>query len=521
LVSAGPSRAPAWISTVVLVLLVGLRPGSASENRAGQLGADTGKVVVGERPVIEKHLDQAAIDAGQVTFEDLLAQGRFLFDARFNRLDGQGRPATTGHGLPRGPNQPAFIRTSGPDANSCFSCHFEPRSGGGGDFAANVFVLAQELDPVLTALDDRRANDRNSLGMMGAGAIEMLAREMTAELIAIRVEALAEARSCGSPVRRPLRAKGVSFGSLLAHPDGRVDPRGIEGVDWDLVVKPFHQKGAVVSLREFTNTAMNHHHGMQSVERFGQGVDADKDGVIDELTAGDITALVLYQAALNTPGRVRPADPTRRAAAERGERLFGEVGCVSCHLPSLILDKPVFTEPGRYNPPGNLGPGDVKRVFSFDLTREGAAPRLERLPGGRASVRAFSDLKRHDLSDADYHHFANEKVPQGLLTGTAPASAFTEPPMPRPVRQFLTRKLWDAGNSDPYGHRGDLTTLTEAIHYHGGEARGSRDAFFARPADDQAAIVEFLKTLQILPEGSSAVVDEPILKAPAGPKRRP
>ena len=62
-------------------------------------------------------------------------------------------------------------------------------------------------------------------------------------------------------------------------PDGRVDPTEIEGVDWDLIIKPFHQKGAVVSLREFTNNAMNHHHGIQSVERFGEGIDADQDGV--------------------------------------------------------------------------------------------------------------------------------------------------------------------------------------------------------------------------------------------------
>ena len=48
-------------------------------------------------------------------------------------------------------------------------------------------------------------------------------------------------------------------------PDGRVDPREIEGVDWDLVVRPFHQKGAVASLRDFTNTALNQHHGIQTV----------------------------------------------------------------------------------------------------------------------------------------------------------------------------------------------------------------------------------------------------------------
>ena len=40
----------------------------------------------------------------------------------------------------------------------------------------------------------------------------------------------------------------------------------------------------------------------------------------------------------------------------------------------------------------------------------------------------------------------------------------------------------------------DLTTLTEAIWQHGGDARKSRDAFFALSADRQAAVIEFLRS---------------------------
>jgi CxxC motif-containing protein (DUF1111 family) len=70
---------------------------------------------------------------------------------------------------------------------------------------------------------------------------------------------------------------------------------------------------------------------------------------------------------------------------------------------------------------------------------------------------------------------------------------------PRPTNKFLTRKLWDVGNSDPYGHRGDLTTLTEAIYFHGGDGRSQRDAFLALSADEQADIIEFLKSLRAVP----------------------
>ncbi len=457
----------------------------------------------GERPAVDVHLDQADIVAGRVGARALLDHGQRLFDARFNPLDGQGRPGTTGHGVPRSPTQPPFSRVSGPDANSCSGCHFQPRSGGAGDFAVNVFTLGQEADPVLDTLDAARTNERNTPPMMGAGLIELLAREMTGELIAAREAARAEARSTGAAARRLLRAKGVSFGAVTVQPDGRVDPREIEGVDWDLVVRPFHQKGAVASLRDFTNTALNQHHGIQTSERAGPGVDLDGDGVKDELTVGDVTALVFFQAALDTPGRMLPRDPDRRAAAARGESQFEAIGCAQCHLPALVLDDARFVEPGPYNPRGNLRRDGATPLASIDLAREGIGPRPERLPDGRVVVRAFTDLKRHDLNDEELRHFANERVAQGTLAGVLQSGSFTEVPKGRPRTQFLTRRLWDAGNTDPYGHRGDLTTLTEAIHFHGGEARASRDAFFAQPEVDQAAVVEFLRSLQILPAGAT------------------
>ncbi|MFZ5653271.1 MAG: di-heme oxidoredictase family protein [Pseudomonadota bacterium] len=453
---------------------------------------------IGEVAAVQDHLDQAGIEAGWVTFRDILEHGGLVFNARFNALDGQGRPGTTGGGAPRAPTQPHTIRTSGPDATSCTGCHAQPFPGGAGDFVANVFVLAQTLDPVTFSVDAQFSNERNTLGMHGAGAIEMLAREMTAELHRARDAALSAAAASAQPVRVRLTAKGVGFGFVTALPDGRLDPTEIEGVDWDLIIKPFHQKGAVISIREFTNNALNHHHGMQTTERFGLGTDPDGDGIADELTVGDVTAATLWQAALGNPTRVWPEDRDRRRAARQGERLFGEIGCGGCHVPAMTLAARTFTEPNPYNPPGNLRPEDVTRPVSFDLTREGDAPHLRPAGPRGALVAAFTDLKRHDLNDSDYDHFANEQVPQGMINGFAPAASFTVAPYPRPTREFLTRKLWDVGNTDPYGHRGDLSTLTEAIYFHGGEARVQRDRFFALAPGEQAAVIEFLKTLQVV-----------------------
>ncbi len=461
--------------------------------------AESPAVIIGERPALEQHMDQEQIEYGKIQLRKLIDHGQRLFDARFNVLDGQGRPASTGTGAPRSPHQPAFVRTSAPDANSCAGCHNQAGSGGGGDFVANVFVLAQALDPVTFSTAPEFSNERNTLGMFGSGAIEMLAREMSFELIAIREAATAAAATSGVPVTSQLLAKGVDFGQVTVMPDGKVDPSAIEGVDWDLIIKPFHQKGAVVSLREFTNNAMNHHHGMQSVERFGQGLDPDLDGVFDELSVGDITAATIFQASLAVPGPVESPYPERRHAALRGEALFEDIGCGSCHRPTLALASSQFSEPNPFNPPGNLRPGDVEHLLVFDLAEGVRGRNLKRTAGGGALVHAFTDLKRHNLNDAELDHFDNELIAQGTLAGFANPGDFTVANQPRPTGEFLTRKLWDVGDSAPYGHRGDLTTLTQAIHFHGGQARSQRDAFFDLPSGEQAAIIEFMMSLRASP----------------------
>lgn len=453
---------------------------------------------IGDGPVVKQHVDQTNIESGDMSLDDILKKGGELFSAKFNAFDGQGRPATTGGGDPREPGSaPMFIRTSAPDSNACAGCHNDPAPGAAGDIVANVFVLAQTLDPVTESVSAEFSNNRNTLGMHGAGPIEMLAREMTADMHAIRDEAIAAAADAGAPVTRTLMTKGVFFGTITANADGSVDSSAVEGVDADLIIKPFHQKGAVISLREFTNNAMNHHHGMQSTERFGierTGTrDFDLDGVEDELTVGDITATTLWQAALGTPGQVIPDDPAVARAIIRGERTFMNIGCGDCHTPELELDSAHFTEPNPYNPAGNLQVSQVSAPYTFDMTSEGFGPRIESNGQGGAYVRAFTDLKRYDLCDDELDHFCNEQVVQGGVD----------------TRVFLSRKLWDVGNTAPYGHVGDLTTITEAIYWHGGEARYSRDAFFEMSQRHQDELVEFLKSLQILPDNAEGLVVGP------------
>ncbi|MCI0651356.1 MAG: hypothetical protein L0Z55_05690 [Planctomycetes bacterium] len=494
---AGHSRV---LYMAILLVAVGFASGCYDEDDeffVGTAVTPAKSASIGDAPVVAEHMSQAAIEAGDVSLDALIAHGRALFIAMFNTLDGAGRPETTGTGLPRPRRESPenFNRISADDANSCAGCHNLPQVGAGGDNVANVFVLGQRFpflnfdggpgdngDPSLTLKS--AANERNTLGMFGSGYVELLAREMSLELQAIRASAIAQAAAAGQSVSLDLVTKGVSFGTIFAGPDGSVDTSEVEGVDADLVIKPFHQKGVVVSVREFSNNAFNHHHGMQSAERFGAGTDADNDGVRDELTVGDITAATAFQATLPVPGVVLPLDPEALAAVVNGSELFDAIGCASCHLRTLKLEDPVFTDPNSLNPPGNLRPEDVSNPLEIDLTLETPQPRLTREVDGSVLVPLFSDLKRHDMGE----ELDNEVVVQaGVPTG-----------------KWITRKLWGFANEPPYLHHGRALLISEAILAHGGEAELARQEFEELSSSNQADLIEFLKTLQLLQPGTTS-----------------
>ena len=265
-----------------------------------------------------------------------------------------------------------------------------------------------------------------------------------------------------------------------------------------LILQPWHQVGNVVSLRQFTTNAFNHHHGMQAEERFG-GVDHDGDGLINELTRADITAATLFQAAMAVPGRVIPDDPVIQAAILNGETYFKKIGCAGCHVPSLPLNNWMHTEPNPYNPAGNLRLGESP-AFTMDLTdRLLPRPRLAAV-NGVVQVRAFTDFKLHDIcSGPDDPNV--EAINQNQPAGSPAFFAGNQ--------YFLTRRLWSVGSSPNHFHHGKYTTIRESILAHAGEAKSSESNFAGLNAYDQGSVIEFLKTLRVLPAGTrSLVVDE-------------
>ena len=268
----------------------------------------------------------------------------------------------------------------------------------------------------------------------------------------------------------------------MYRPDGTYDASRLRGVDADLTVKPFGIKGVAISLREFTIGALNQHHGIQAIERFGwerTGIsDFDGDGVEVEFTIGQVTALVLFQAMLPAPRQETPRSPEAAREVRRGEELFSRVACDTCHVPRLPLDTLRFTEPNPYNRPGTLRPEDGLGLAEAEVHVDGDA--IRRDDSGQVWVWAYTDLRRHRICDDDTPAFCDEHLRQDFI----------------PTNEFMTPRLWGVGDSGPYGHRGNLGTLGEAILHHGGEARESRQRFEMLSSGEKRALIEFLRTLR-------------------------
>ncbi len=285
-----------WLMTAMLLLLL------AQASHVNAQAQNTCPPGLNDTPALSSHLNQADIASGKLTFAQVFEFGRQLFITNFNACDGAGRPGSTGPvgtpgvGAPRTPDPfkgPRFTGLSGPDANSCASCHNEPGVGGAASFRGNLAEGAQDCNPVAgvdlshdlfgspqpnlnfrpcrspnptpTVSDgfNPTFNERGSLGLFGSGAIELLGREMTDDLLNLQTQAIQQAHATHQDVTKTLQTKGVQFGTLIAHPVGSVDTSNVQGVSPDLVIRPMGRTGNHKSIRRFSNQAFNRHLGMQ------------------------------------------------------------------------------------------------------------------------------------------------------------------------------------------------------------------------------------------------------------------
>ncbi|MEL6130686.1 MAG: di-heme oxidoredictase family protein [Cyanobacteria bacterium J06636_16] len=163
----------------------------------------------------------------------------------------------------------------------------------------------------------------------------------------------------------------------------------------------------------------------------------DGSAEIDQET---LVAAAAYAQTLAVPVRVMVDDPE----VQRGEQLFSEANCASCHATAF--------QTGMHKYPS--------------MRNQLIAP--------------YTDLLLHDMGE-------------GLADG--------RPEFLADGQEWRTPALWGIGLAQtvlPYSgylHDGQARTLEEAILWHGGEAEQSKEVFRTLEKSDREALVRFLKSI--------------------------
>ncbi len=340
----------------------------------------------------------------------LRRMGGLVFSTPFTKLDGHGHGPVSAHQPDLLETRPTlqgngtFLRVNGLDAQTCMECHsvlsnavvpFRFGVGGVGSASSNAMFKPLWIDPTDGGKENFTGRFINPPFLFGSGGVELLAKEMTLDLQQLKTQAQ---QSPGTHVA--LVTKGVSFGSISCQQDGACDTSQVEGVDADLVVRPFGRKGEFATVRAFDVEAMEFHFGMEPVELVGEGVDRDGDGVINEVSIGQISALHIFNTTLTPP----LMDLSRNA--QEGQELFEQIGCTDCHIPALTTTSPMLT----YSFPEVPTDPTANVFYSVDLTAYPAF--FEEGEQGGLLVPLFADLKRHDMGAELAESFGEELATQ-------------------------------------------------------------------------------------------------------------
>lgn len=443
----------------------------------------------GEGPrLANKIINQGDIADGRLALLEIRREGMRIFSTPFNKSDGYGDgafdPSEDAHafgGRPTMQGNGTFLRINGLDGQTCLECHsiLSNQSiparfaiGGVGGAVSNAIFKPTFMDMSIaqeTGNVDFDGRFINPPFLYGSGGVQLAAKEMTADLLAIRDRVL---EAPGNEAE--LLTKGVSFGTLR-NVDGALDTSEVQGIDADLVVRPFGRKGEFATVRAFDLEAMQFHFGMQPVELFGADTDPDGDGVTNEILPGELSALEVFNTTLP-----RPEQRGWGPATAPGLEVFKSAGCAECHVPALQTRSRILP----YSFPEVHTEPYANKFYEADLT----LPPTGFSPGTRGGVEVpmFSDLKRHFMGDGLAESFGSD------LDGW-----------------FITARLWGVADTAPYLHDGRALTIGEAILLHGGEAQDARDNYAALGEDDKWDLHLFLQSLRTPASVGADLIDTP------------
>jgi CxxC motif-containing protein (DUF1111 family) len=154
---------------------------------------------------------------------------------------------------------------------------------------------------------------------------------------------------------------------------------------------------------------------------------------IEDFDASRLAGITAFLSFMSAPPRGPLTD-----AVMRGETLFTQAGCASCHMPVM-----------------RTAPNSLASLNQVD-------------------VPLYSDLLTHDMGSA-----LDDRIVEGAAGGA----------------RWRTPPLWGLRARQFYLHDGRTSDLASAIALHGGEARPSRDRFAGLSPSRQADLLAFLRSL--------------------------
>ena len=392
----------------------------------------------------------------EMCLSELAGLGQRIFEHEFTIADGLG---TSSAPTAKGP----FRRVhdglvGGPETISCPSCHWVGGPAGAGAETDDAFLAGDGDTPA-------SGDARNPQALVGLGVVEALAHEMTMDLQKQRDAFLRNLSDGGAAREIRLVSKGVDFGVLRVNKKGEPDAAGIDGVDEDLVVKPFGWKGTRPDIESFAVEAMHLHFAVESESELGGGVMKALTAHLALLEMPIVEPMVQDRVlAAAATGLLPPTTTSFVEDFTRGREEFQALGCASCHRPMLFLEKPMLEVDG-------LPPIDLVREMRVPAIRYDAA-------AGGYPVWLFSDLKRHDMGVAN----KAKHVQRGVAT-----------------ERYLTPRLWGVADSGPYLHDGRAPSLDYAIAGHDGEGAAARAAYAALPIEEKGALRVYLMSMRRAP----------------------
>jgi len=320
------------------------------------------------------------------------------------------------------------------NSDACGECHEDPVRGGVGD---EVELHAAAFHPPLC----------DPLAAEGGFVFQLKSTP------ALKVALGIDSEPVPPSAARALRTTPVLFGRGLldlvpdsvilsyADPDDR-NSDGISGRPNHFVDgRPgrFGRKAFVPRLDEFNDGAFSAEQGITSPAVLTEETIGGKPipAGVDPVPEPEIGQEALDQT--NDFVRLLGAPTPLKASkdAKRGRKIFADIGCVGCHIPTLRTgDSPI------------------------------AALRHKEVAG-------YTDLLLHDMGP---------ELADMCLGEATPA-------------EFRTEPLIGVRLKPNFLHDGRDTTLQEAIQSHGGEGAGARDRFLGLAPGDRVALIAFLKTL--------------------------